>query len=193
MVATHRILLSTHSPYFDDMLKQYSVVSNTRLAYFFSTVIDTLELTQLQNDCVDLGREDDPILIETMLQEIFDPEHVAKAPDLAAFSAAMCLLTKKYDLRDASYRHRHRFVETMNKEKEEPSYPQALALVCGPDSSKFANTMLPEQAFESCLTDAKTLVKKNKTFLKMLKEGTLFSAEYAGWFAAGLATLIKED
>lgn len=174
------------------MLEHSSVVSSISVAFLFFTPIDIFKLTWLQGDHIALGREDDPDLIELMLHEICDPDCTADLHDLEAFTADMCVLTQQYCLQDANFRHRFRYLEDMKKEKCQLGYPLAVALVCGPDSSKYADTHLPEQVFKSCLEDAKTLVKENKTFLKMLEEGTLFNAKFAGRFAAGLADHITE-
>ncbi|KAK6003018.1 hypothetical protein QM012_000863 [Aureobasidium pullulans] len=162
--STHKILLAIHSIDFDEMLQD-----------------------PLVDDCLDLGRGDDPTLIEAMLHEVFDPDNKFEPHDWTTFSADMCALTKKYYLQDAEFHHRHRFLSITNEQKQEPSYPLAIALVCGPGSSKYADTVLPDQAFKSCLEDAKTLVKDNKPFFKMLKAGELFNAKFAGRFAAELA------
>lgn len=132
-------------------------------------------------------------MIEIMLHEILDPNYTTNPHDPIAFSADMCVLTQKYDLQDANFKHRHKILEIMKKEKCQSSYPLAVALVCGPDSSRYADTKLPEQIFKCCLEDARTLVKENKTFLEMLKEGTLLDAKFAGRFAAGLADHITEE
>lgn len=174
------------------MLEHSSVVSSISVALQFFAPIDTFKLTWLQGDCIPLDREDDPEMIELMLHEVFFPDCTADLHDLKAFTADMCVLTQKYDLQDANFRHRFQYLEDMKRRKCQSSYPLAVALVCGPNSSKYADTNLPEQVFKRCIEDAKTLVKENKTFLKMLEEGTLFNAKFAGRFAAGLAGYITE-
>ncbi|KAG9642655.1 hypothetical protein KCU64_g12074, partial [Aureobasidium melanogenum] len=119
---THKILVSIHSVYLNDMLGQ-----------------------SLDCHCIALDREDDPNLITTMLHEIHDPDYLVKPHDWAAYNADMCALTQKYGLEDSNFRHRFVFLDTMNKEKRKSSYPLAVALVCGPDSSEYADTKLPEQ------------------------------------------------
>lgn len=162
-------------------------MSNTNLAFLFFTFINVLRLTRLQCHCIVLDKEDDPNLITTMLHEIHDPDYLVKPHDWAAYNADMCALTQKYGLEDSNVRHRFVFLDTMNKEKWKSSYPLTVALVCGPDSSEYADTKLPEQVFKRCLEDAKDLLKDNKTFFKMLVEGKLFNTKFAGRFAAGMA------
>ncbi|KAH0370555.1 hypothetical protein KCU65_g2584, partial [Aureobasidium melanogenum] len=167
---THKILLSTHSACFNDMLEQSS-------------------------NCqyIALDREDNPNLVLTMLYEIHDPDYVIELETWAAYISEMCALTQKYGLEDSNSRHRSRFLDGMREGKRKSSYPLAVALVCGPDSSVDTHTKLSEQVFKRCVEDSKTLFQDNKTFLKMLVGGTLFNAKYAGRFAAEMAGVHTEE
>lgn len=189
----HKILLSVHSACFNDVLEQFSNVSDTDPAIPCFIPINVLRLTRLQCHRITLDRKDNPDLVLIMLYEIYDPDHVIKLDEWAAYITEMCALTQKYGLENSNTRHRSRFLEGMKEGTHKPSYPLAVARVCGPDSSANTHTKLSEEVFQRCIEDAKTLFEENKTFLKMLVGGTLFNKKYAGRFAAEMAGIHTKE
>ncbi|KAG9698952.1 hypothetical protein KCU95_g1825, partial [Aureobasidium melanogenum] len=166
----HKILLSVNSACFNDVLEQSSNCHR-----------------------ITLDRKDNPDLVLIMLYEIYDPDHVIKLDEWAAYIKEMCAVTQKYGLENSNTRHRSRFLEGMKEGTHKPSYPLAVARVCGPDSSAETHTKLSEEVFKRCVEDAKTLFEENKTFLKMLVGGTLFNTKYAGRFAAEMAGINTKE
>ena len=99
----------------------------------------------------------------------------------------MYLLAKRYGREDAVRVYWNQCSNTLSYEPFSDENVAGVAALCGPDSSRYANTPLPDTAFEDFCSNIQYLDDKERgTLKKKLEEGSMFNATFSGRFAVDM-------
>lgn len=150
-------------------------------------------LTREQIDCIALGSQDEPNLIETMIHELYDLQYDPDPEDWITFSADMYLVAKKYGLDKIAKSHLESFGLTVYDDVTTSEYALRVAKFCGPFAPVcYVGTELSERIFDDILEDPRFLLDENETFCKMLEDGTLFNHKFAGRFTMKTVEMLRD-
>lgn len=98
--------------------------------------------------------------------------------------AEMYLLAKKYGRKDAATTYWSQCSNTLGYEPFTDENLAGVAALCGPDSSRYVDTPLPNTAFESVCSNIQYTDDREREALKnKLKEGSIFNATFLRRFA----------
>ena len=120
-----------------------------------------------------------------MIHNLYDLKYHPDPEDWTVFSADMYLIAKKYGLNKIANNYFLAFTERVYGEDMTTSeYALHIAKFCGPCAPAcYADTELSERMFTGILEKIRLLLDWNEDFCKMLEDGTLFNARFAGRFA----------
>lgn len=147
-------------------------------------------LTSHQGSEIDLKNEHYSSAVTVFIEDMYVSEF--PVPDVkhdACFLAELYLLARKHG-RDAMARtYLMRFNTALYREPFADKYLSYIADFCGPDSCRYTDTALPEEAFDNILDrvielkDNGTTKSSYKTFAQKLEGGSLFNTVFMGRFA----------
>lgn len=147
-------------------------------------------LTSHQGSEIDLKNENCSSAVTVFIKDLYVSEF--PVPDVkhdACFLAELYLLARKHG-RDAMARtYLMRFNSALYREPFADKYLSDIADFCGPDSCRYTDTALPEEAFDNILYRVIELKHEETTkstynkFAQKLEGGSLFNAVFMGRFA----------
>ncbi|KEQ68459.1 hypothetical protein M436DRAFT_86344 [Aureobasidium namibiae CBS 147.97] len=160
----HKIILATHSSYFQEVLGGSPTVSE-----------------------INLGIEHDIAATEVFLENMYLLSPYSRTSDPGrslVFFAEMYLLAKRYGREDEVRVYQNLFSGILEGEPFSNEHIAGVAALCGPDSSRYADTPFPDTAFEELCANIPYLDNKERgTLKKKLEEGSMFKATFLGRFA----------
>lgn len=98
--------------------------------------------------------------------------------------AEMYLLAKKHGCKDAAYAYEAHCENALRHERLTDEYFSYVAALCGPKSSRYANTSLADMAFKEVSSRIEFLeYRECQVFKEKLEEESLFDAKFLKLFA----------
>ncbi|KAH0384981.1 hypothetical protein KCU92_g3911, partial [Aureobasidium melanogenum] len=169
-MSAHKIILVARSSHFQKMLEDSPTIS-----------------------LIDLGNEFDPAATTAFLKDMYGLEYPRERPESSPlFFAEMCLLAKRYGLDDVAQIYTRHCQKVLAKLSFTDEFLAHVAALCGPDSSRYADTSLPGTAFRHMVYRVRCMERDSEpseAFAKRLEEGSIFNAMFTNRFANEMLTM----
>ncbi|KAK6003016.1 hypothetical protein QM012_000861 [Aureobasidium pullulans] len=156
----------------------------------YSPVFQIMLAGSPKNAEIDLSQEHSSVAVKVFIEDMYMFHHLDPGMDHnPSLLAELYMLAKRYGRNDMADAYLLRFGTAMFREPVSDEYLSHIAEFCGPDSSKYTETGLPEEAFVSLLDqmaeleDEKTSRSPCKALASKLKGGTLLNPVFMGRFA----------
>jgi hypothetical protein len=179
-ISAHKVVLATHSTYFKELFKRSPTVSRLTAHPYGAT-----ELTDGQILEIDLGNEHNTVATAAFLKDLYSTVYISSSPELPlSFFAEMYLLAEKHGRPDAVDMYKARCREILGRTPCSDRYFAGVAALCGPGSSRYAISTLPDAVFEEF--SIRVVGMENEEFQRLkhkVKDGSLFNATFLGRFA----------
>lgn len=174
----HKIFLLTQSSYFQKVLEGSPTVSRCK-----ACSCGAIELTREQISEIVLSSEHDSTAALAFLDHMYSAHCFPARHHTLVFLAEMYLVAMKHGRRDAADDFEADCLERLMDEEFSDQYFSDVTALCGPDSSRYADTSIQAMVFETVLRNVKYMDDESaETFKKKYNEGVLFNTEFTRRF-----------
>jgi hypothetical protein len=187
-ILAHKVFLATHSSYFQKLLEGSPTVSCCKARSY-----GAMQLTQKQTSEIDLGSEHDLAATAAFLEHMYSADDDSAYYKTPMVLAEMYLVAVKHGRHDVADDYETFCYDQLTDETFSNQYFSDVAALCGPDSSRYADTSLPDMAFGVVLRKIKHMDDKDtEKFKEKFDEGMLFNAKFMQRFGRSMLDRYRE-
>jgi hypothetical protein len=125
---------------------------------------------------ISLGSEHDSVVMTAYLKDIYSTACTSPSPERSPmFFAELHLLAKRDGRHDSAHTYEAYCHDALHRIMFTDEYFSFISALCGPDSSRFANTSLPDMVLRVIPCHIEYMGERYKMFKKKFEEGSLFN------------------